>query len=226
VNGSAAAILGYAREELIGRDMHRLIHYSHANGAPYPAENCPIYRALLEGRGTRVEDEFFYRSDGSGFPVEYSSYPIEEQGAILGLIVTFTDITARKRAEESLRAAEAKYRGLFEHISEGVYQTSPNGELLAANPALVRMLGYDSELELRALDVNDLYADPEDRRKFAEQLEREGRLSDAPLRLRRKDGKIITVLENARAVRDERTNVLYYEGTLSLSRDSDPAPGR
>jgi PAS domain S-box-containing protein len=217
VNGSAAAMLGHRREDLIGQQMHEAIHHTDANGQPYPVEECPIYRAFREGRGCRIDDELFFRADGSSFPAEYSSYPIIDQGVVLGSVITFNDITSRKRAEDALRKSEAKYRSLFETVSEGIYQTSPNGELLAANRALVEMLGYSSENELRAHDVHELYVDPEDRKRLTAILERDGILFDAELQLKRKDGRVIRVIENSRAIRDERKRLIYYEGTLSLS---------
>ncbi len=141
-----------------------------------------------------------------------------DAGNVCGAVVTFVDVSARKRIEAALRESEAKYRTLFETVSEGIYQTSPNGELLGANRALVEMLGYESETELRSLDVSDLYVNPDDRGRLTALLEREGRLVEVELQLRRKDGRVIKVIENARTVRDERTRVLYYEGTLTLPR--------
>jgi PAS domain S-box-containing protein len=217
VNGSAAAMLGFAREDLRNAHMHDLVHHTRSNGQPYRAENCPIYRAFREGIGCRVDDESFFRSDGSSFPVEYSSYPILDRGAVRGAVVTFSDVTARRRTEAALLASEAKYRSLFQTVSEGVYQTSSNGELLAANRALIEMLGYSSELELRAQDVKDLYVNPEDRTQLIAQLERDGQLVGAELLLKRKDGRVIRVIEHARAIQDERKRLVYYEGTLTLA---------
>ena len=218
VNGSAAALLGYRREELHGKRLHEIIHHTDAAGHAYSASQCPIYVTLREARFHRVDDEFFFRADGSRFPVEYASYPILDQGALCGAVITFTDTSGRKKIEAALREWESRYRELFDNIAEGVYQTSPGGELLRANKALVEMLGYASENELRAMDVNQLYAHPEERQGLTTQLERDGRPMDARLELRRKDGQTIQVVETARAVRDDRKGVLYYEGTLSLVR--------
>jgi PAS domain S-box-containing protein len=219
VNGSAAAMLGFARQDLRGVRMHDLMHHTGPDGRPYFVDHCPIYRAFREGVGCRVDDESFFRADGSSFPVEYSSYPILDEGVVRGAVVTFSDVTARRRTEAALRASEVKYRTLFETVSEGVYQTSSNGELLAANRALIEMLGYSSEHELRAQDVADLYVDPEDRKRLTAKLESEGQLVGAKLLLKRKDGRIIRVIENARAVHDERKRLIYYEGTLALMAD-------
>jgi len=218
VNGSAAAMLGYRREDLLGQRLHEMIHHTDASGQPYPPSKCPVYITLHQARFHRIDDEFFFRADGSRFPIDYSSYPIFDQGVLRGAVVTFSDTSGRKKIEAALREAEIKYRTLFDNIAEGVYQTSPNGELLRANKALVAMLGYASEDELRAVDVNHLYVRPEDRQRLTEQLEREGRLVEVPLELKCKDGRNIQVIENARAVCDERQRVLYYEGTLSLVR--------
>ena len=218
VNGSAAALLGYRREDLLGKQMHELIHHTDSQGQPLTLADCAIQRVLRDGRGCRIDDENFFRPDGSSFPVDYSSYPILEAGAVRGAVVTFVDVSARRRIEAALRESEAKYRTLFETVSEGIYQTSPSGELLGANRALVEMLAYDSENELRALDVSDLYVNPDERGRLTARLEQEGRLVDVELFLKRKDGGIIRVIENARTVLDERKRVIYYEGTLSLSR--------
>jgi len=109
----------------------------------------------------------------------------------------------RKKTEEDLRFSEAKFRGLFENVFDGIYQTTPDGKIISANPALVQMLGYDSEAELLAIDIaHDLYANPEDRGILAQRLEKKGELRNVELVLKRKDGDHIIVLENARAVRD------------------------
>jgi len=121
----------------------------------------------------------------------------------------------RKKSEEDLRFSEAKFRGLFENVFDGIYQTTPDGKIISANPALVQMLGYNSEAELLAIDIaHDLYVTPEDRDLLAQRLEKKGELRNIELVLKRKDGHHVIVLENARAVRNEQNKVLYYEGTL------------
>jgi two-component system sensor histidine kinase/response regulator len=126
------------------------------------------------------------------------------------------DILAREKVQAAIAESEARYRGLFENVPDGVYRTSPEGKILAANPALVRMLGYGSEEELKRVDVaRDLYSQPGNRRELVDQMNRKGVLRNAELLLRHKGGSYITALENSRQVRDERGNALYYEGTLT-----------
>ena len=108
-----------------------------------------------------------------------------------------------------------RLRELFENIPDGVYETSPDGRILAANRALVRMLGYSSEEELRRTGAASLYLDPDQRRATSRILTETGRLVNAELQLRRRDGSILHVLENARAVRDDSGSVICYQGTLT-----------
>jgi len=113
------------------------------------------------------------------------------------------------------RQLEARYRGIFENAVVGIYQSTPGGKILAANPALARMLGYASVDELLQVDIErDLYVDVSERRRNMEILQRTGRLDGAEFELRRRDGERIVVQEYARAVTDAEGNVQYYEGLL------------
>ncbi|HEY7059965.1 MAG TPA: PAS domain S-box protein [Chloroflexota bacterium] len=104
VNRSGAAMLGYEPAELLGREVHALMHHSHADGTPYPADACPVQLALLTGEQVQVDSEVLWRRDGSSFPAEYSAAPVWEEARIMGTVVSFTDITARKAAEQQLHA--------------------------------------------------------------------------------------------------------------------------
>ena len=126
------------------------------------------------------------------------------------------ELATEKATEDAIRLSEARFRGLFENVLEGVYQTLPNGRILAANPALVSMLGYESEEDLKAnCNAEQLYAHPGERPLFAERLRHEGKVRNQELLLNRKDGTTLTVLENARLVAGETGELLYFEGTLT-----------
>ena len=133
----------------------------------------------------------------------------------------------RQQDEEKLRSSEARYRGLFENVIDGVYIASRDGELIAANPALVEMLGYDSVEELKAVGKTTLlYVNPIDRERVFARLEAQGVVKNFEYRLRRKDGSEIVVLENARAVRDDDGNVIAHEGTITDITDRKHAETR
>jgi two-component system sensor histidine kinase/response regulator len=108
-------------EDLVGRRLHNVIHHTHADGTPYAEENCAISAALRKGEGIHSDEEVFWRADGSSFHVEYWAHPIRKEGEIVGAVVTFLDITERKRAEEALRrskdAAEAGSRAKSEFLA-------------------------------------------------------------------------------------------------------------
>jgi PAS domain S-box-containing protein len=133
VNRSAAQQLGWPAERIIGRNMHALIHHSHADGRHYPECDCPIFNAFRKGLPCRIDDEVLWRADGSPFYAEYSSHPIVEDGAVQGAVVTFVDISERREAQERLetrvaeRTAElsdalARLRELAQHL-EAVRET-------------------------------------------------------------------------------------------------------
>ena len=123
----------------------------------------------------------------------------------------------RRRAEAAMRDLE-KYRGMFENATEGIFQTTPDGRYLGANPALARLYGYESPEELiRALtDVGrQLYVDPGRRDDFARLMREHGSVAGFEARVRRRDGDVLWIVEHARAVRDAAGALLYYEGTVA-----------
>ncbi|HEY9108360.1 MAG TPA: PAS domain-containing sensor histidine kinase [Roseateles sp.] len=105
VNRAACEALGWQTDEVLGRNMHELIHHSREDGAHYPECDCPIFNAFRRGDPCRIDDEVLWRADGSSFPAEYSSFPLIEDGEVLGAVVTFVDISARRQAEAAQRAS-------------------------------------------------------------------------------------------------------------------------
>lgn len=103
INRAAAQMLGYEAQEVLGKNMHELVHYWHADGSAYPAKDCPIFQAYHSGKGAYEKDEIFWRKDGTSFPVEYTSYPILDEGRSVGSVVTFRDVSDRKAAENKIQ---------------------------------------------------------------------------------------------------------------------------
>lgn len=107
INRAGADMLGYSPDEVVGRNMHYLIHHSHSDRTLMHVQHCRIFRAFREGRGIRVEDEVLWRRDGSCFDAQYASYPIRDHDRVVGAVVTFSDISARRRIEGELQRTHA-----------------------------------------------------------------------------------------------------------------------
>ncbi|WP_245883900.1 sigma 54-interacting transcriptional regulator [Hartmannibacter diazotrophicus] len=116
VNPAAATMLGYDPAELIGKDMHSVIHHHKADGTPYAVADCPIYNAFKQGTVKTVDDEVFWGKDGRSVRVEYTSTPIVDNGAMVGAVIVFRDISERKLNEERLRTALADNARLRERL--------------------------------------------------------------------------------------------------------------
>jgi two-component system sensor histidine kinase/response regulator len=108
LNPAVTEMLYFSAEELIGQGSHGIIHHHRADGSDYPREECPMFAAYTQGKASRIADEFLWRKDGTGLPVEYGAVPIHKNGTILGAVISFTDITERKRAETALFAEKEK----------------------------------------------------------------------------------------------------------------------
>lgn len=116
INKAALLTLGYSsRIEVLGKNMHHIIHHTRADGSECKTEDCEIYKAFRKGTGTHRDDEIFWKADGTSFPVEFFSYPIRKNGIVTGSVVTFRDITERKEAENELIR-------LKKHLEEEVNQ--------------------------------------------------------------------------------------------------------
>jgi two-component system CheB/CheR fusion protein len=112
-NSACARLLGYDNPaELIGRQMHPMIHHTRPDGSPNPPELSPIFEAMRHREGSHVEDEVIWRADGTSFPAEYWSHPIVRNNEVIGAVVTFLDVTTRRKAEDEIREG-VRRRELF-----------------------------------------------------------------------------------------------------------------
>jgi diguanylate cyclase (GGDEF)-like protein/PAS domain S-box-containing protein len=145
----------------------------------------------------------------TGIPLSRDRELMTRMAQIAGIAIE------RRVAEDALRDSESKFRGLFESVMEGVYQTSRDGRILVANPACVNLLGYSSAEELYQVPARAIYWYPNDRENFARRAEMEGELRNEEHVLRRKDGSMLVVVDNCRVVRDENGRVCGFEGTLT-----------
>jgi len=157
----------------------------------------------------RVVGTFAVYRRQPGIPLARDHELMSRMAQIAGIAIE------RRSAEDALRNSEKKFRGLFESMIEGVYQTSRDGRILVANPAFVNLMGYSSAEELYQVPADGLYWYPSDRETFVRRVESEGELRNAECVLRRKDGSMLVVMDSSRVVRDKQGRVTGYEGTLT-----------
>lgn len=204
-NPAAARMIGWSADELIGKFMHEVVHHSDAEGTPYPREECPIYATLSDGSVHRREGETFWRRDGSSFTVRYTSTPVFEDDKPTGAVVTFEDITERKRDQRKLRESEERFKSAFEYASTGMALVSLDNRYRSVNRALCRMLGYREE-ELLGRSSFDL-THPDDLDEGRERTRRMLESGGPPTmslekRYVRKDGGTAWAISDVSLVRD------------------------
>lgn len=147
INPAAERMLGWSADELVGKDIHSMIHYGYPDGADYPSHECPIYAAFHDGEIHCVDDEVFWRKNGTAFPVEYTSTPIQDHGRLVGAVVVFRDISERKQTEKELHAAyheveELKHRLELEnaYLLEEIRAEHNYKEIIGNSTAIQRLV--------------------------------------------------------------------------------------
>jgi formate hydrogenlyase transcriptional activator len=143
-NPAAVRLLGYDEtDELLGQNMHALEHHTRKDGTPFPIEECPIYIGFHENRGVHIDDDIFWRKDGTSFPVEYWSHPMVRDGETVGAVITFFDITERKRTEQALRNSEQRKRSLLEINNAIINNLTQEALFSSAYEAIRRVVSFD-----------------------------------------------------------------------------------
>ena len=145
VNPAAAKMLGYEVEEIVGQAMHALVHHTYPDGTPYPREQCYMYKTAHQGVSHTIDDEVLWRKDGSAIEVEYTAVPMREQGALVGTVVMFKDITERKAQQELLRAREEQFRTLMESAPDPLVIVDRRGVITMVNRRAEEVFEYPRE---------------------------------------------------------------------------------
>ena len=208
-NGSCAAAVYLERQVLVA-DIATDPFWSEASEAALRAGLRAAWSTPIKAAAGHVLGALgFYRA-AVGLPTAAESQLMSRAAQLAGIAIE------RHIAEEALRGSEAKFRGLFESIAEGVYQSGRDGRLLSVNPAFVKMLGYSSAEQLYALpSAAALYWNPADRAEFARRVDAAGEIRAAEFLMRTRDGEQLVVLDSARAVRDSNGRITGYDGTIA-----------
>lgn len=210
-NPADARLLGCTSEaQVLGKTVYEL----------YPPEVAAFVDAddqkmLHSGQPDLNREVPMVRPDGNRSWQLVSKVPLRDaSGRIVGLVGISHDITARKRVAEALRESEERFRSLYENATIGIYRTTPEGRILMANPAVMRMLGFDSFDELAQRNLEQAgYVSACPRAEFRRQIEATGAVVGLEAAWQRKDGSVIYVRESAQIVRDAAGHVMYYDGT-------------
>jgi PAS domain S-box-containing protein len=205
-NKAMADRLGITPEECRGQTCFERIH-----GTNKSPSFCPHARLLKDGQ-EHIEEVYEERLGGD-FLVTVSPL-FDSQKQVIGSVHVARDITERKRVQQALAESEERYRTLQENIPVGIFRTSPQGEFLSANRALVNMLGFKSDKEMVNVSVADVYVFPEHRQEYVKLMNEEGMVVNFEAQLRRKDGSVFWGSVNARAVLGKEGQVVHYDGIL------------
>lgn len=143
VNPAAAQMFGWSVEEMIGKPNHSLVHHTKPDGSHYPKQECPIYAAFKDGAVHHVDNEVFWRKDGSSFPIDYTSTPILEDGELIGAVVVFKDITERIQAQDAIDQLQRQNERILHAAGEGIFGIDTRGLITFINPAATDILGWD-----------------------------------------------------------------------------------
>ncbi len=210
INRAAARKLGYAPVELLGKDLHELTHHHRANGDVHLPGDCPVQQVLVDGNGCRIDDDVFWRRDGSQFPIEYSAYPVRENDAISGAVVVFVDVTERHEAQASLRKSESTLARAQRIARVGNWEWELASDVVSCSEEIWRISGIPPRDEAPTSKTLLQRVHPEDRERveqaYDEAIEEHQGLN-LEYRIVRPDG-------------GER--VVHVKGEVSYAMDGEP----
>jgi PAS domain S-box-containing protein len=208
VNEAAVNHYGYSQEEFLSMTLRDIWFLESINSS---LED--ISKASLKFSSSNVWKH--KKKDQTIIDVEVATHTLEFAGKLAKLAL-LNDITARKQAEDLLIKSEERYRNLFNNIPIGMYRTTPNGQILMANPSLVKMLGYSSfeDFSMRNLENKEESLATYKRSDFRERIERDGEIIGLEAEWIINNNKSIYVRENSKVVRGAKDEILYYEGTI------------
>ena len=181
----------------------------------YANEIKTMDQEVLNKDSTIEREGIAYSPDGTEIWRHIIKFPLKEAGEEKMVGTISLDLTKRKTAELALQESNRKFRNIFENSLVGIYQTSLEGRFISVNIAFAKTLGYDSPEEIMTCITNigeQLYANSVDRNNLAQLLKEHGKVENFEIQMNQKNGQPIWLLSSPRVVRDEKGNVLFYEG--------------
>ena len=179
-----------------------------------PAEELPLSRALLKGETSRDLEAIVLRDNGEERWVRINAAPVYSQrGEIVAGVAVIADITDRKRSGLMIKETEGRYRALFEDSRDAIFISSKDGKLLNFNQSALDLFGY-TRSELQNLNIEKLYAQPENRSRYRAEIERNGFVRDYPIQVQRRDGAILECLETATVRKSKDGEIIGYQGII------------
>ncbi len=224
INESGLKVLGYRREELLGKNWFRT-----CLPVKIREEIVAVYRQLIKHEIASLKhyENQIQRKDGEKRIISWHNAVLRNSsGEIAGTLSSGEDITERKRAEEALLESEEKYRSIFENAIEGFSQSTPEGRFISVNPAFAKILGYSSPEELisNTYDIaGQFYVNTEDRLRYQQILEKAGSVNNFEFKVQRKDGSQIWVSNSTRAIYDSNGKITRYESNVNDITDRKQA---
>jgi two-component system cell cycle sensor histidine kinase/response regulator CckA len=217
VNPVAANMLGWEKEEIVGRLHHEVMHHSWPDGSPYPRDKCQIYATLEDGSIHHVTDEVFWRKDGTSFPVEYVSSPILEGRAVVGAVVTFKDVTERVNAQQALRESEQRLKEAQAMGRLGNWEFDLDRQSIVWSNQVYELYERDPAFGPPTPKEEAAYYSPEQAhilREYARRAMETGEGFEYDLEARLPSGKIAYFSASMHPTRDEHGRVVKLRGTV------------
>ena len=216
-NEALLRMTGYRTEELIGNNLHTLVHHSRPDGTKYPEGECGLRKALDAGQEIHVSGESLWRKDGTCFPAEYWAHPLQQPSSLTVSVVTVQDITERERATEALRTSEEELRRILASMPDVAWTSDRERRTTYVSPKVEAVLGYTKQEFCAGTSLRSGLIHPEDfsrvNRGYQALFENQT-VFDEEYRIRRKDGTWIWIHDRATGTHEEN-GILYADGVFS-----------
>lgn len=214
INSAGLNMLGYEKEEdLVGKGLHEIIHHTFPDGRHYPREECNVRLSTIQAQTVHDDNEVHWRADGSSFPVEYWSRPMFKNGELVGAVVTFVDITERRKVEEQMH----KLSSAIEQTADAVMITNVDGVIEYVNPAYEQMSGFHAP-QLIGNKPNVLKSGKQCKNFYSQlwhTLKSDETFSDVFIN-KKPDGSLYYEEKTITPIRETGSNIKHY---VSTSRD-------